>query len=427
VSSQLSRHGTALKSFRRQTAVVVIMVTVLPLVTPTVAGCKAPQTVSFDAPVAASRIVRCPSPTPYISRTLGSLPAYDPSSLFGPDLRFCDLTELDLAGRADDLLHATFSSATAWPEELPDPFDPAAILEFGKNPGLGVHRLHAAGITGKGVGLGVIDKTLLVDHKEYADRVRVYDEISGVWGEPEMHAPGVLSVAAGDTCGVSPEAALYFIAAFADTSLAGIAPAIDRVVEINRLLPLESKIRVLSISAPYTTPGDKRHRDEIVAAIERANAEGILVITCSGEGWQFMGLEREPLADPDRLDSYGPAGGWVRAAEKGEVSGEADRLLVPMNSRTVASHKGTSDYVFYRFGGFSWTAPYIAGLYALACQVNRGVDPDTFWHAALETGHLLTYRISTGADVIVGTVVDPVALLERIAGRSLVSDVEGQD
>jgi hypothetical protein len=52
----------------------------------------------------------------------------------------------------------------------------------------------------------------------------------------------------------------------------------------------------------------------------------------------------------------------------------------------TASPTGNDDYVFYSEGGWSWAVPYVAGLYALACQVKPDITPAVFWAKALETG-----------------------------------------
>jgi hypothetical protein len=57
-----------------------------------------------------------------------------------------------------------------------------------------------------------------------------------------------------------------------------------------------------------------------------------------------------------------------------------------MDSRCTASPTGTEDYAFYREGGWSWCIPYIAGLYALACQVRPEITPEVFWAKVIETG-----------------------------------------
>jgi len=60
-----------------------------------------------------------------------------------------------------------------------------------------------------------------------------------------------------------------------------------------------------------------------------------------------------------------------------------------MDSRTTASFTGISEYVFYREGGWSWSIPYIAGLYALAAQVDPEIPPERFWSLAMETGRTI--------------------------------------
>ena len=51
-------------------------------------------------------------------------------------------------------------------------------MELGKDPGLGVRQLQAQGITGSGVGIAIIDQPMLVDHQEYASRLKLYEEIN---------------------------------------------------------------------------------------------------------------------------------------------------------------------------------------------------------------------------------------------------------
>ncbi len=88
-------------------------------------------------------------------------------------------------------------------------------------------------------------------------------------------------------------------------------------------------------------------------------------------------------------------------------------LLVPMDSRAAASPGGGEEYVFYREGGWSWSVPYIAGLYALAVQVDREITPHEFWKQALRTGNLLELE-RNGSSVSVGKIVNPVRLMAAL-------------
>ena len=52
----------------------------------------------------------------------------------------------------------------------------AALLEAGRDPGLGVHSLQARGITGQGVKIAIIDQSLLTDHPEISGAIAAYCE-----------------------------------------------------------------------------------------------------------------------------------------------------------------------------------------------------------------------------------------------------------
>lgn len=89
-----------------------------------------------------------------------------------------------------------------------------------------------------------------------------------------------------------------------------------------------------------------------------------------------------------------------------------ERLLIPMDSRGIASPTGVNDYVFYTNGGLSWSVPYVAGLYALACQVNPDITPDMFWEEAFNTSD--TIIIDGSKDEEFGKIVSPTKLIGKI-------------
>lgn len=77
-----------------------------------------------------------------------------------------DLSQMDLLDQLDLLLTLSFDNETKWPgkERLPEGFDPAALLEAGKEPGLGIGELQSQGFTGAGVVVAYVDQGLLLDH-----------------------------------------------------------------------------------------------------------------------------------------------------------------------------------------------------------------------------------------------------------------------
>lgn len=305
-------------------------------------------------------------------------------------------------------------------------YDRQQVLDFGKNPGLGLRGLHTGGVTGRGVGLAIIDQALLVDHQEYRDRLRLYEEIQvDPETEAEMHGAAVASLAVGRTVGVAPEADLYYIGSWpGDWSSSGafrynfryLAQGLRRILQVNSQLPADRKIRVVAMQIGWTSW--QAGYSDIAAACNEAKAAGLLVVSSNLEevhGFRFHGLGRSPLADPDKFESYEPGLWWAKDFSADRRP--ADQLLVPMDSRAVASHCGGDEYAFFRSGGWSWSIPYIAGVYALACQVEPKITPEWFWELALKTGRTIQLK-REGEDVPFGPIIDPPALIEAIGRAS---------
>jgi hypothetical protein len=378
-------------------------------------------------PITFPKIDRKPGPARWIRGEIKSLPKYDPDShsVFQVDLRCYDLSKLDLCDSIKDLMYAEFDDRTVWPafDRMPPDFDWQKIMELGKNPGLGVCALHKRGITGKGVGIAIIDQPLLTEHREYADRLRLYEENNVKDGDhSEMHGPAVASIAVGKTVGVAPDADLYYIATRPwdvtrhdnpPLSFLWDAQALRRLLEINRQLPPDRKIRVVSISAGWS-PRDDGY-EEMTAACREAEAAGIFVVSCNMG--QIYGLGRHPLANPDVFESYEPCCSWAKDFYDREAPTRRGRLLAPMDSRTTASFTGTDAYFFGRIGGFSWVIPYIAGVYALAAQVEPQITPERFWALAMKTGRTIELEYK-GEKRSFGPIIDPVALIGALQGKA---------
>lgn len=375
------------------------------------------------------QIARYPDSDSYrFMNSYSEVPVYDPNSTdpFQMDLRSADLQHLDLSGSKEDLLHSIFDSRTEWPasDKMPVDFDWQTVMEIGKDPGLGVRKLHEQGFTGKGVNIAIIDQPLIIDHIEYPDRIQLYEEIQIVSGTPsQMHGPAVTSIAVGKTAGVAPEANLYYIATWMfdpksqsqEMTYTFYAQAIRRIIEINKALPNDQKIRAISMSVG-SNPSVTDY-DEFISAIEEAKEAGIFAIHVSLDetyGWHYMGLGRDPLADPNDFESYRPADWW--AADFYDKGFRKDTLLIPMDARTTASPTGKEDYVFYAQGGMSWTVPYLAGMYALAVQVKPDITPEQFWQTALNTGRTIRNE-NDGKDYEFGVILDPQALITALKAK----------
>lgn len=340
--------------------------------------------------------------------------------IWGYDFRSMDVSAADLTGIDGDYI--SFNSDTVWPKALPAGFDPERILEYNKDPGLGIRSLHAQGIDGSGVNVAIIDQGLLLEHQEYAGRLMLYERIHCIDGSATMHGPAVASLAVGNTIGTAPGAKLYYIAStfghFAqndflfDASI--MADCVRRVLEINESLPEEERIRVISISRGYGQ--ESEGYDALQAAIADADMAGVFVITTSPgvyyTGFDFLGMNRNYGADPNVPTNYLPAG-WLADSFYADPAPFADILLVPMGSRTYAGSHGADRYEIGREGGMSWAVPWMAGFYAMCCQVKPGITPQEFIDALNGTA-VATDIEKDGETYRLGRVVAPDAVITAL-------------
>ena len=361
---------------------------------------------------------------------LKELPQFNPAARSKPDLRSRDLTQLDLSGARDLLMNATFNTNTCWPDLMPGDFNPEAILRINKNPGMQISSLHEQGINGQGVGVAIIDYTLLTDHIEYADNLLMYREVNMDDAKAEFHGCSMASLLVGRNLGVAPKSSLYYVAV--KNYDAGkndlihnqtyTAQALRGLIRLNETLT--EKIRVVSISQ-WWSPRTKGYR-EMLQAVAEAKEAGIFVVSCNL--WQYdpafhiQGLVKDVLADPNDRSAYQPASWahWLEAINRNghgdfydaELKGISDRkvLLIPSANIVSAGAEHTLDYEFNPTVNWSSTIPYVAGLYALSCQVYPAITPEVFWDIAYDTG------ISTQTDGPHNDarIVDPVAMLEIV-------------
>ncbi len=346
----------------------------------------------------------------------------DSSANYYIDARSSDLSGENFIQDPRDiskLFRMDFDSKTVWPDNLPEGFDPQQILDRNRNPGLGVRSLHEQGITGKGVNIGIVDNRLLTDHVEYKGRLKMYRDFN-TWGEPaSMHGSAVASIAVGSTVGVAPEANLYYVsqdpAKFGETEecTAPVLEGLTYLLDLNELLPEKDRLDVISISYGWT---EKKGGEELTALVERAKEAGIFVVSSSikeNYGMDFSGTSRDPASNPDDRSAYRP-GLFFAANYQRSPSDFKEVLMIPMDYRATASPTGPEDYVNYVYGGYSWAAPYLAGVYALARQVKPDVSPEEFYRLAMETSSDIPYTDESGKEQTLYNLIDPPALIAAL-------------
>jgi len=275
------------------------------------------------------------------------------------------LEKLDLRSHLKLLGTLPFDSRTIWPtaDRMPEGFDPASILEEGKNPGLGVQKLHKEGIDGRGVGIAIIDQPLLRDHFEYKDRIVHLEQVD------------VNAVPTWKWQNCKP-----------------YCDVIDKIIELGASKGVTEKIRVVSISEGMFSAW----KDYALwkQTLDKSAKNGILVVTCDHAVLDYGMLARTTDSDFNEPSSY----------HRGRYSGHSDILLVPGGTRTRASQVGIKSYAYDREGGVSWGAPYLAGLAALAYQVNPEIKPD----------EIVKLWVETAVKTEAGPVVNPPGFIDAV-------------
>lgn len=261
------------------------------------------------------------------------------------------------------------------------------IMNNGKNPGLGIKELHKEGITGKGINVAIIDQNLLLHHPEFDGKIVEYFD-TGCGQEVNsgsMHAPAVTSVLVGDTIGVAPDAKVYFVAAPSwNLDSEFYAKGLYWIIEKNKELPKDEKIRVVSVSAAPSGDGSPFTQnlnmwDEAVLA---AQDEGILVLDCRNN--EKTGIIAPAFYDPEYPNNVSMCTGGFPTSTFVIPS---SHIGVPTSYRTVAEEywEGSPSYQYTGQGGLSWGIPYAAGVLALGWQVNPTLDKDQIVQILFET------------------------------------------
>lgn len=308
------------------------------------------------------------------------------------DVRWKDMSGLDLSRRPSLPATLTFNEATVWPEatRMPAGCDPRRLLSDARNPGLGIHELHRQGITGKGISVGIIDQPLYQDHPEFAGKIAAYHDV-GCGSESSMHGPAVASLLVGNQCGTAPGAKVYYVAAPSwKKDAASYAKALDWLLEQNKKLPEGSHIRVVSVSAAPSGPGSpfEKNREAWDQECSRAEAAGMLVLDCT-QHRGFIGPCYYDAADPETVAQCRPGFPGLPGRFL------SDHLLVPCSPRTTAEEydEGKCSYQYCGRGGLSWSIPYCTGLLALGWQLQPDLTASQIRDALLQSAYMTEGKV----------------------------------
>lgn len=269
-------------------------------------------------------------------------------------------------------------------------------LEEGKNPGLGIKKLHKEGFTGRGINVAIIDQKLRLTHKEYKDQIVDYTEVDPIDEPVSMHGSGVSSLLCGVSCGVTPKATVHYYAYKSGRSFKSIAEALQQIVNFNSGKFLANQIRIISMSIGYKEDVDEQGLKEFKEKVEEAVKSGIFVFYVTNRFAPFIGGGSK--TDKDDFKTYEPA-----LFLKGGV--KKDAIIIPTDYRTRASYLDDESYVYEQVGGMSWAVPYLSGVAALALQKNEDLNFTSFIEIVKRSSQHVNEQVK---------VINPVGILELV-------------
>ena len=250
--------------------------------------------------------------------------------------------------------------------------------------------LRRHGLTGRGVGIAVIDSGVTSD-VEFGRRLVMGPDFTADAGTTDEgrdhtgHGTHLAGIAAGAQTGVAPGAHVISIKAAGrdgDTDVRGVIAAIDWTVAHRHELSIG--VLLLAFGADQ-----RRGRDPLAAAVARAWRAGIVVVTSAGNSGSDA-----PLSTPAHIDEVLTVAGaelvdgrWslCEFSDRGvagcrpDVAAPGRSIVGPVAPRSGAEAAPDTSFVaegFVKGSGTSQAAAVAAGAVALLLEADPSLTPD---------------------------------------------------
>jgi serine protease AprX len=282
---------------------------------------------------------------------------------------------------------------------------------------IGADTLWAAGITGKGVGVAVIDSGINGDMPDFknadgSSRVKANVLVNPGTTRPGddvghgTHVAGIIAgnslnrdagdPARGSYIGIAPEANLVALKTADD---AGDSTVLDVITALQFVVDHKDdlNLRVVNLSVSSDTPSSYRS-DPLAAAVEFAWHAGIVVVAAAGNrGDAADAVSYAPGNDPfvisvgatdeadtatpadDTLASFSSRGVTQDGLAKPDVVAPGARIVAPLAAGSAFQTLCPQCVIgtqYLRIGGTSMAAPVVAGAAALLLQARPDLNPD---------------------------------------------------
>jgi serine protease AprX len=274
---------------------------------------------------------------------------------------------------------------------------------------VGADTLWAAGFTGKGVGVAVIDSGIDGDMPDFKNADGSSRITANVLASPGATRPGddighgthVAGIIAGKSpsgsyIGIAPEADIVALKTADD---AGASTVLDVITALQFVVDHKDdlNIRVVNLSVSSDTPGSYLD-DPLDAAVEFAWHAGVVVVAAAGNrGDAADAVSYAPGNDPyvisvgatDEVDTADPSDDTVATfssrgvtqdgLRKPDVVAPGAHMVAPLASGSAFATLCPQCVVgsqYLKIGGTSMAAPVVAGAAALLLQARPDLNPD---------------------------------------------------
>lgn len=301
------------------------------------------------------------------------------------DLSNCDLSTLD----EKHFLKLAFNSSTIFPsnDKMPQGVCTNQILEFGKNPMLGIKKLNKEGYDGFGISVATIDFGFQdFNHTEFNGSDIEIIDLFGDTGS-HYHPDGVLSNLCGQNIGVAPKVKVYHYNTYMGRSEKVDKATLIILQDILNKVQNNIKIRAVNISAPLLRNNSliKAYNDQeknrlkevflqpFLEIINKLKQVGCEVITSDRFGQDFsccdINFIDKKLTKPDFYKN----------------SDYIDKVSFVSGGKVIPEFATKKGYKYEPVGCFSWSIPQAVGMYALALQVNKNLTWKDFAYICKQT------------------------------------------
>ena len=324
-----------------------------------------------------------------------------------------DLSKHDLSGVSKEYLaKVTFNSSTKWPtqDKMPKDFDPNIVLERGKNPMLGIKKLHEQGIDGSGVTVAAIDFGFQSEkHPEYKgsniELVNLFDDTG-----THFHSDGVLANLCGQNVGIAPKANVVYYNTYQGNQDIVHGAQIQILQDILKRVIGGEKIRAVNISGPLVRNHKLHDLRKNIEEYEKMKTELMQPLVPVLRELQELGCE---VIDSERfgrdftcceIDTMGGGNGYKKPDWYGNKD-VSDKVSFVCGGKIIPEFTSDSGYKYENSSCFSWTIPQAVGMYTLALQQNPNLNWNQFAEIAKSTSKLTENGVR---------IAQPAAIIEKV-------------